>query len=541
MNVYENSRTSAAKSTYISAVRTLLFFIIGFMSHVCVQGAVNGFTSVGAAVDSLDGYIGRSAYFLDRKSEAIDAVKQRLASVDGNDSVRILIELGDAYRRFNVDSSALSYQHAADAARRHGDDVLEREALLGLCSVNPLRGIVKESLDMFEGLDRSGLDTAALKRYYDTGFNVYLTSSLYYPNDRLAKVYLAKAVANGDSLIALYPEGHPHRLYHQGWNAMMAGSVSTALADMTEALDGTEFGDELYARITATIADCYNKYAGDEDEAVKYLALSAMSDVAAGTRETTSLQLLGLKLFEQGDLARAYRYMNLALDNSISSGSKVRTLGEMKVLPTVTKAYTDRSDSLVRWLYLLIAVLAVGALCLIGLLMAYRRSHARLAGYSRLVANNVLKDEYIRQLLAQCSSYMERLEDLNKLIVRKTKAGQANDLCRIAESGDFIKEQNERFLRSFDETFLDAYPDFVDNLNELLQPSERFEPLTGKRMTPELRIAALMRLGVDDGARISRFLGLSLNTIYTYKNKLKNRAADRANFEQQIGKIGSIA
>lgn len=87
MNVYENSRTPAAKSTYISAVRTLLFFIIGFMSHVCAQGAVNGFTSVGAAVDSLDGYIGRSAYFLDRKSEAIDAVKQRLASVDGNDSV----------------------------------------------------------------------------------------------------------------------------------------------------------------------------------------------------------------------------------------------------------------------------------------------------------------------------------------------------------------------------------------------------------------------------------------------------------------------
>lgn len=533
-----NSERSYCRTDRLAcALVAFMLLLSGF--RLCADSVTGHFPSLKAAVDSLDAYIAKREAYAERKSDAIGRVRQKLAGSSRDDSIRIFIDLGDAYRRFNVDSSAASYQYAAEIARLHGDKDLERVALLGLCSVNPLRGIVRESLELFEGLDRSGLDTAALKRYYDTGFNVYLTSSLYYPNDRLAAVYLDKARANGDSLIALYPPGHPHRLYHQGWNAMQAGSVPTALADMMESLEATEFGDELYARVTATAADCYGRYIGDEDAAAEYLALSAMSDIAAGTRETTSLQTLGLKLFERGDLERAYRYLTLALENSIASGSKVRTLGEMNVLPVVTKAYTDKGDALVRWLYALVAVLAVGALSLMELLVAYRRSHTRLDRYrGLLVANNVLKDEYIRQLLAQCSSYMERLEDLNKLIVRKTKTGQAADLCRLAESGDFIKEQNERFLRSFDEAFLDAYPDFINDLNRLLVPSEHFEKPSSKRLSPELRIAALIRLGVDDGTRISRFLGLSLNTIYTYRNKLKNRAADRENFESEIRKIG---
>lgn len=503
--------------------------------------APDGRMSLKTAVDSLDSYIAKRNFYLQRKRANIDRVRQRLKDATRKDSAAALIDLGDAYRRYDVDSSAAAYLQASELASINGQNDLERIAALGLCSVNPLRGIVRESLDQFESLDKDGLDTAALKRYYDTGFNVYLTSSLYYPKDRLAAVYLDKAKANGDSLIALFPAGDPHRLYHQGWSALASGSVPTALADMMESLEKTDFGDDLYARITATMADCYDRYVGDEETAAEYLALSAMSDIAAGTLETTSLQTLGLKLFERGDLKRAYRYLTLALDNSIASGSKVRTLGEMNVLPVVSKAYAGQRESLVRWLYILVAVLGCAALCLLALLVAYRRSHSRLDSYrGMLVVNNDLKDAYIRRLLALCSTYMERLEDMNKLIVRKTKAGQAADLCRLAESGDFIREQTERFLRSFDEAFMDAYPDFVRDLNKLLLPSERFSQSDDKRLSPELRIAALIRLGVDDGTRLSRILGLSLNTIYTYRNKLKNRAADRENFEAEIRKIGIV-
>lgn len=522
------------------AIVPVLLFMLSCLNADGAQTQMRRFASFDSAIDSLDYYLKHRDVYLHRKADAIEAVRAELKSASAEDSIRILVDLGDAYRRFDVDSSATSYQRAADMAKMHSQPELERVALLGLCSVNPLRGIVKESLEMYEDIDPTGLDTAALQRYYDTGFNVYLTSSLFY-NDKLAARYIDKAKSNSDSLIALYPQGHPHRLYHQGWNSMVDGAVTTALADMNEALDATEFGDELYARITATMADCYDKYMGDSEKAVNFRTLSAMSDVAAGTRETTSLQTLGLKLFENGDLARAYRYLTIALDNSIESGSKVRTLGEMNVLPVVSKAYTARSEKLVGWLYVLVGVLGVVALCLVVVLVAYRRSHGRLESYrGRLVANNVLKDEYIRQVLAICSSYMTRLEDLNKLIVRKTKAGQSADLCRLAESGDFVREQNERFLHRFDEAFLDIYPDFVTDLNKLLLPDERFEMPVGKRLTPELRIAAFMRLGIDDGAKISRFLGLSLNTIYTYRNKLKNRAADRVNFESEIKKIGVL-
>lgn len=186
--------------------------------------------------------------------------------------------------------------------------------------------------------------------------------------------------------------------------------------------------------------------------------------------------------------------------------------------------------------YVLVAVLAVTVVIL---LIAYRKSLKRLDSFrGKDIANKELKDEYVRRILSLCSTYMTRFDDLNKLIIRKTKAGQSADLCRLAESGDIIREQTERFLRSFDEAFLDIYPDFVTDLNLLLVAEERFEQPAGKSLSPELRIAAFMRLGIDDGASISRFLGLSLNTIYTYRNKLKNRASDRANFESNIRKIG---
>ena len=133
--------------------------------------------------------------------------------------------------------------------------------------------------------------------------------------------------------------------------------MPSALAEMRSALDATPFGDELYARIAATLADYYRNIAGKDDLATYYLALSSMSDLAAGTREMTSLQRLGLELYRRGDIARAYRYLNVALDNSIESGSTVRALTELDALPIISKAYNDKDELRIRWLYVMIVVL----------------------------------------------------------------------------------------------------------------------------------------------------------------------------------------
>lgn len=493
------------------------------------------------AVDSTDRYLNRRDIYLARKIASINSITERLKTSSARDSMTVLMDLARAFRRYDVDSAALSYQTAVDIAAAHGDSANMRRALLGLSSVNILRGIVLESVTQFESVDPKMLDSADMKAYYDAGFDVYLTTAAFYPDGRLADLYMQKAIAMSDSLAACLGPDSPLGMYQTGWSALQRGDMPSALAEMRSALDATPFGDELYARIAATLADYYRNIAGKDDLATYYLALSSMSDLAAGTREMTSLQRLGLELYRRGDIARAYRYLNVALDNSIESGSTVRALTELDALPIISKAYNDKDELRIRWLYVMIVVLSASLIATIVVMVANRRSHRRLVDYkSRLAENNTLKDEYIKQILSLCSSYIEQNEELNRLIIRKIKAGQSQDLLRMAESGEVLRQQSDKFLKSFDETFVRIYPDFIDNINSLLNHKDRFARTSDKKLNPELRIAAFMRLGVDDSSRIARFLGLSLNTVYTYRNKLKNRAVDRDSFESKIKNIGDF-
>ena len=129
------------------------------------------------------------------------------------------------------------------------------------------------------------------------------------------------------------------------------------------------------------------------------------------------------------------------------------------------------------------------------------------------------------------------LNDYNLHVARKLKAGQVKDLFAEVESGKYIQKQNDKYFEVFDSTFLANFPNFLVGLNRLLQPDKQLSLLPGDRLSPELRIAAFMRLGVTDSARLSQALGLSLNTIYTYRNRLKGRALDRDKFEENVAKV----
>ena len=154
-------------------------------------------------------------------------------------------------------------------------------------------------------------------------------------------------------------------------------------------------------------------------------------------------------------------------------------------------------------------------------------------------ANNI-KDEYIGHFLELCSIYMDRLDNFCKVVVRKITAGQAEELVKLTKSSKFAEDQHKLFYENFDSAFLHIYPSFIDEFNALLQPEERIEVKEPGKLTTELRIFAFLRMGVDDSAKVARFLHYSVNTIYAYRNKVKNKAIDRQNFEENVMKIGTI-
>ena len=135
---------------------------------------------------------------------------------------------------------------------------------------------------------------------------------------------------------------------------------------------------------------------------------------------------------------------------------------------------------------------------------------------------------------------MEKLTQFSDTVNRKISAGKAEDLYKITKSGKFIEQQSREFYDVFDNAFLNIYPNFIENVNSLLMPDKQIELKNDEKLNTELRILAFMKLGIDEGSRIAQMLNYSVNTIYAYRNKIKNKAINRDTFEDDIMKIASI-
>ena len=150
-----------------------------------------------------------------------------------------------------------------------------------------------------------------------------------------------------------------------------------------------------------------------------------------------------------------------------------------------------------------------------------------------------------RELMANafimlCYQYIERLESQRKLVIRKIRANQQNELLSILSSSKLSTEENQNFLSQFDKIFLSLYPSFVNELNSLLIPEAQIELKEDNELTPSLRVAALVRLGVTESPKIAGILSYSLQTIYNYRSTLKNSAIDKENFEENLQKLSSV-
>jgi DNA-binding CsgD family transcriptional regulator len=179
---------------------------------------------------------------------------------------------------------------------------------------------------------------------------------------------------------------------------------------------------------------------------------------------------------------------------------------------------------------LALTLIIAGALILFS---KHKREH--LYKNSRILSQkHNSKDSYIRQMLSLYAQQITALDDYNRLVGRKIKASQATDMLRIAESGTVVNEQIEKFHNLFDNAFLSLHPDFINKVNELMLEDRKFTTPSSGLLNTELRYLAFMNLGVDDYQQIAIFLGITQNSVYTYKNKLKSRAENRDKFEENI-------
>ncbi len=483
------------------------------------------------AVKRLDRALDRRQHYIERRQQTIDSLKRDFAhsGLTGG-----LIAIGDAYSQFENDSALHYYGLAMEMTGGRGDSVA---ASLKFASLLPLSGLHEAAYKLYESTDTSGLDAETMKLYHESGRQLYsYLASAYSDHEPYREACTQKSVAHQARLLELLDKASDEHLFNLGEYYFMQGDSVRAEALLGRLVEQSD-DRRLLARANHHLS-AMARSRGDEASYRSYLAASAIADIESATLEVMSLQELGVALYDDGDIEHSYRYLSTALDNAVKCGAQLRMVESSRSLPLIAKAHNNQIANWRMWAYIIIGVMALLLVGLgVSLWMLYREMKRLDSMQQRLRVANDSKDQYISRFLRLCSIYMDKLNAFCKIAERKISAGKADELYRMVKSGKFIEEQSKDFYDVFDDAFLHLYPDFAEQVNELLRPESRITLNDGERLNTDLRILAIKRMGIDDAASIAQILNYSLNTIYAYRNRLKARAIDKDNFEDNIMKI----
>jgi len=294
-----------------------------------------------------------------------------------------------------------------------------------------------------------------------------------------------------------------------------------------------------------TRAQIYKKM-GNSRQAEHYLIIASIADLQNAIREYVALRELAVLLYEQGDVERAFRYMQCAVQDATSGSERVRSIETSQLYPVINGAYLrqmQRHHILMMSLFTSVSVIVV---MLIGFLLYVSRKRHQLAALNDRLAqsndnlrqSNQIKAVYIGRYMEMASLLINRFDSWRKQLRVLANSQKYGKLEAVLNSKSFTQEQLETFYRDFDEAFLHIFPDFVEQVRELLVPEAELRIKANERLNTDLRVLALIRLGITDSKQIADFLRYSLSTIYNSRTRMRNLArGDRDHFEEKVATL----
>lgn len=521
-------------------LKSYLPFLLAMLAWVPAQATKDELpASVDDALELLDRTLDNSSQYYLAKELRIDSLKGLTVGLDGRELAAVYQQMSQEYKAYNTDSVLKYCQLAWQEASSHGDTLMMERMKLRWIATLPIKGVTVEAVDLLDSLRNSGVAPENRMDYLEAANDLYLMMSLNYSQPISAEKYMTLRTLYADSLAEEAGMSTPLGLFYRAGACELHGDDDEMVGLLTDVIETVPMSEHLFAKASSMLGSFYREIPERFDEAIYYKALAAVSDVLSGVREETALHAVAQLLYEQGDIDRAYRYVSHSLTNAELSGSAIRAMQSTEGLPIISEAFRDRDQRKINVMTWLIVALIVALGVIVAALMFIGREVKTLNALKHKSNEaNLLKDTFISQFLNLCSLYMEKLEEFSRIAGRKIKAGQVEDLYELIKSGKMLDEQKSLFCEIFDNSFIRIYPTFVEDVNRLLQADKRITLPGGVKLNTELRVLAFMRLGLDDPAQIARFMGLSLNTIYTYRNKLKSKAINRETFENDVMNIG---
>lgn len=547
---------------------------------ICILLPVIVWANTGSArqrLKELDYIVGQPGKYEQQKEERLSRLKlKRAEALTVVERLEADALLANEYKVYMADSALHYVQEELQLANELGDLNLVDKALLELADIRIVTGMYQEALTLLNALDPNVLHEDMRGDYYRLYNRLFGAMRDYAIEEELRKEYENMAEVYRDSLLLLYPSGSDTHILAGAEQLISHGKYHEALAILlpyyqTLNSDSREMGYTAYA-----VADAY-RHLGDRGKEKDYLTVSALADLKSGVKEYISLRELAVLLYEEGDIVRSYSYMKRAMEDAAFCNARLRTVEVSQVLPIVNEAYRLQTELQQRQMLISLLCISLLALFLVALALYLRRQMYRLAlarqevgkantqlkllneelqelntrlGESnrclletnnRLAEVNYIKEAYIGRFLDLCSEYIGKLDGYRRSLNKMAMSGKTENLFRELKSTQLVEDELEEFYHNFDTAFLQLFPDFVRDFNLLLAKGEEIVLKPGELLNTELRIFALIRLGIADSNKIAEFLRYSLKTIYNYRTKMRNKArGPRDDFEKEVMRIGTF-
>lgn len=501
-------------------------------------------------LNRLDQTILRADEYVSIKEQKISTIENMLHSrgVSALQQYNIYGELFKEYEAFRFDNAKDALDHQIGIASAMGDNSLKADAIINKATLLTTAGYYHEA-----ELTYKQIDTAKLKPCQKVNWYISRQKFLYDYNEYLSASHfevpdLDKISYYRDQVLSMLPENSYFSRHIRVIQLIEKGLLEQAESLNSQLIASLDPSSREYAMQTywqGLIVDLQGRIV----DAIHWWTESAISDIKGAIKDNASLSTIAVKISDSYDIDRAFRYIRFSFDDAGFYNAKLRKVQIATAFPMIEKAYTisktmhekDRSKFLI--IISSIALLLV-CLCFLAISMYTKERNAlkdvasknsQLLHYTQsleearenlrrtnldLAEANAAKEEYLGLFLSMCSGYLDKL--------------------RRGLSREQYEAELKYFYNTFDTSFLQLYPGFVESFNSLLKPEHRISLKDGELLNTELRIFALIKLGISQSSHIASLLRYSVNTIYNYRAQIKNAALkDRENFEDVVKLIGS--
>lgn len=538
---------------------------------------LNAYTGVWAGISGneelyrqLDKAIEQHDMYVSRKKGKISKLRKNLdMSHDMHERYMETWNLYKEYSPFNNDSAVAMLNSCISLAGQMGDNGLLADSYVALVQQYATSGAFPDGEVYLRKIDREQLSGDRKVAYLLAAGHLYGEMAYYTHDKALRDMYYHKSMDYRDSCYAVMDRTSVEYMKERVLQLTNNMELEEArrVCDIWMNRVGENTHD--YAIMAFFRSEIYKKL-GDREQRKYWLAVSALCDVRNAVMDQASLWSLAELLGQDGDIERSNRYVEFSWNCTQYFNTHLRSWLVSPVLSMIGSSYQRQlsaGNTRLRWLALSVSLLLVVLLVVLFYVSRKRRQLAvarnelkkanehltqtnhrlhELNGQlsevnSRLNESNRMKDEYIGEFLSTCSAYVDKLDNYRIKINRKLKLNQTADLLRMTGSEQLKNGELKQLFANFDTIFLRLFPTFVEDFNKLLREDSQILPPLKNTLTTDLRIFALIRLGIEESSRIADFLRYSPNSIYNYRARIKNKAVcGRDEFETKVKQIGMV-